>query len=619
MPLSFLNIPFSPMTAVLVLVAVTSIIFVFMWKNKIWFKNSKVFNSQASCYESAYKLIPDGVVVLNSENNITYLNPSAEKMLGCRLRSVMGRSYKEAFDLLHLESERVLQGIFTGELTNNKELFSCECILEPTMKKEFPISLDIVSLSMQNDSDASSHSLFFFKNITEKQVIEAKLSDLEKYDALTRVFNRKSFEAEVKHLVEGAQKHDSKHVLAYFSVDKFHAVNDAVGSSGGDSLIIKMGDIITNHLNKNSDVIGRVSEDEFAVVFRDSKLATAVNEMQAILKEAEEFEFTSMGKVYPVTMSAGFIIIDSSSTSFSRVISEAKSACKSAMKNGESYLSAYNPEDRGDGEIEGNFEWISILKDAIQNNRFFMHAQPIHPLKKEKYAQPFYHYELLIRLSGENGNPIFPNEFLSVAEYYSMMPAIDRWVVRTVLREVSKIPSQIPLPVFAINLSGQSLNDASFLNFVIQEVKTSGVDPQMLCFEITEQVAVEDLSLVNGFISSLKSLGSKFSLDDFGTGVSSYGYLRSLDVDYLKIDGSFVKNIVDDDVAKAMVQSINYVGHTMNLKVIAEFVENDEILELLRAMGVDYGQGYEILRPIPFDEVLKQHMIVDEHDYLIES
>lgn len=605
------------MTAVLVTVTIVTLFFI--WKIKGWLKNSKGFNSQTSCYEGAYKLIPDGIVVLNSENNITYLNPSAEKMLGCRLRSVMGRSYKEAFDLLHLESERVLQGIFTGELTNNKERFSCECILEPTMEKEFPISLDIVSMAMHNDSDTSSHTLFFFKNITERQVIETKLSDIETYDTLTRVFNRKSFEAEVKHLVEGAQKHDSKHVLAYFSVDQFHTINDAVGSSGGDSLIIKMGDIITNHLNKNSDVIGRVSEDEFAVVFREHKLALAVNEIQNMLKETEEFEFTSMGKIYPVTMSAGFIIVDSSSTSFSRAISEAKSACYSAKKNGENHLAAYKPEDSNIEALEGNIEWVSILKDAIQNNRFFMHAQPIHPLKKEEYAQPFYHYELLIRLSGENGNPIFPNEFLSAAEYYSMMPVIDRWVVRTVLREVSKIPSQTPLPVFAINLSGQSLNDASFLDFVIHEVKTSGVDPQMLCFEITEQVAVEDLSLVNGFISSLKSLGSKFSLDDFGTGVSSYGYLRSLDVDYLKIDGSFVKNIVDDDVAKAMVQSINYVGHTMNLKVIAEYVENDEILALLRAMGVDYGQGYEILRPIPFDEVLNQHMIADEHDYLIES
>lgn len=609
------------MTAVLVSVAVFIIILVFVWKTKSWLKISKTFNSQTSCYEGAYKLIPDGIVVLNPKNNITYLNPSAERMLGCRLRSVMGRSYKEAFDLLHLENERVLQGVFTGELIDNKKHFSCECILVPTMKmkKEFPISLDIVSLAMNKDFDTSSHSLFFFKNITERQVTETKLSDLETYDTLTRVFNRKSFEAEVKHLVEGAQKHDLKHVLAYFSVDQFHAINDAVGSSGGDSLIISMGDIITNHLNKNSDVIGRVSENEFAVVFREHKLALAVNEIQEILKEAEEFKFTSMGKMYTVTMSAGFIIVDNSSTSFSRAISEAKSACYSAKKSGENHLAAYKPEYSDIKALEGNLEWVSILKNAIQNNRFFMHAQPIHPLKKEEYAQPFYHYELLIRLSGENGNPIFPNEFLSAAEYYSLMPEIDRWVVRAVIREVSKIPDQTPLPVFAINLSGQSLNDASFLDFVIDEVKSSGVDPQMLCFEITEQVAVEDLSLVNGFISSLKFLGSKFSLDDFGTGVSSYGYLRSLDVDYLKIDGSFVKNIVDDDVAKAMVQSINYVGHTMNLKVIAEYVENDEILSLLRAMGVDYGQGYEILRPIPFDEVLNQHLFVDKFDYLIES
>ena len=619
MPLLLFNFSTAQITAALLVASAIAIIIAFLWRIKDQLRVTETLQPQESCYEEAYKLIPDGVLVLNSDNKFMYINPAAEKMLGRRLRSLMGRSYKDAFSLLHLRTERTLQGVFNDDLSRGQKPKTYECILETTRDQSFPIALDIIPLTIHNSADEIPHSLFFFKNITERRVIETKLSDLEKYDTLTRVLNRRSFEAEVKHVVESSHKHDSKHVLAYFSVDQFHTINNVIGYSGGDSLIIKMGEIISSHIRSGVDIVGKVGEDEFAVIFQDQKLIVTIKRIQAIIDDVKVFEFISMGKIYPITMSAGFIVVDSSSTSSARVIAEAKAACHSAKEAGDNQLAAYKP-NASDVELqEGYSEWVTVLKDAIRNNHFYMHAQPIHPLRKEEYTQPFYHYELLIRLTDERGNPIYPNEFLAAAEYYSMMPDIDRWVVRTVLREVSKIPEQLPLPVFAINLSGQSLNDASFLDFVINEVKNSEVDPQMLCFEITEQVAVEDLNLVNGFISSLKSLGSKFSLDDFGTGVSSYGYLRSLDVDYLKIDGSFVKNIVDDDVAKAMVQSINYVGHTMNLKVIAEYVENDEILELLRAMGVDYGQGYQILRPIPFGDVLKQHIKTEESEYYIES
>lgn len=619
MPLLFLNLSTEQTTATLLVALAILVIIAILWRIKDQLHLAESFKPQEGCYEEAYKLLPDGVMVLNADNNFMYINPAAEKMLGRRLRSLMGRSYKEAFGLLHQKTGRTLQGVFNDDWNHTQKSKSYECILETTKKQKFPIALEIIPLTIQNSTEEVPYSLFFFKNITERKVIETKLSDLEKYDTLTRVLNRRSFEGEVKHVVESAHKHASKHVLAYFSVDQFHSINNVIGYSGGDSLIIKIGEIISRHVKSSVDLVGRVGEDEFAVIFQEQKLTSTINNIQAILDEVKAFEFVSMGKVYPITMSAGFIVVDSSSTSSARVVAEAKAACHSAKEAGDSQLTAYKPNTGDISAQEGYSEWVTVLKDAIRYDRFYMHAQPIHPLSKEEYTQPFYHYELLIRLTDDNGNPIYPNEFLAAAEYYSMMPDIDRWVVKTVLREISKIPEQAPLPVFAINLSGQSLNDASFLDFVINEVRSSGVDPQMLCFEITEQVAVEDLSLVNEFISSLRSLGSKFSLDDFGTGVSSYGYLRSLKVDYLKIDGSFVKSIVDDDVAKAMVQSINYVGHTMNLKVIAEYVENDEILELLRAMGVDYGQGYQILRPTSFSEVLKQHLRVEERENYIES
>jgi len=375
------------------------------------------------------------------------------------------------------------------------------------------------------------------------------------------------------------------------------------------NLIMNMSEIIKEHINKSIDVVGRVSANEFAIVFRDSKLAESMKSIQSILKNVSEFEFMSRGKQYSITMSAGFMVIDVNTTSSTRAISEANKACNLAVSRGGNKVFAFSAEDTEIQKLEGSLEWVMILKKALKENRFQIHAQAIHPLKHGEYEKEFHHYELLIRLSDERGNPIFPAEFIAAAEYYSLMPSLDRWVIQNVFKQISILPIKDPLPVFAINLSGQSLNDPQFLNFVRKEIQVSGVNPEMLCFEITEQVAVEDLKSINTFISNLKALGCSFSLDDFGTGVSSFAYLKSLDVDYLKIDGSFVKHIVNDDVARTMVQSINQVGHTMNLKIIAEFVENEQIVKILRAMGVDYGQGYEISRPVPLAEVIHNHKI----------
>ena len=592
------------------IIAATLVIVYFLWKIKgqLNDKSSTENYYYEDSYKDAYKILPDAILVLNDKNQILYINPAAEIMLSCKLRSVLGRPYKDVFNLQHLKTKRTLQGIISDDLVKSTETISCECILQTAMNQTFTIHLNLIPMEIYDNGKTLSNSLMVLKNITERKAIESKLSDLEKNDPLTRMLNRRSFDGAVKHLIENSHKHDSKHVLVYFSIDQFQVINDKVGYAGGDSLIIKMGDIIKKHLTKGLDVIGRVGSHEFAVVFRERKLSSVVKTIEMILRDVQNYKFTSRGKRYPITMSAGFVLVDGETTSSARAISEANTACNLARKSGGNNLYAYKSENIEIQELEGNLEWIIILKKAIQENLFRMYAQPIHPLDPSEYIKPFHHYELLIRLSDAKGNPISPSEFLSAAEYYSMMPTLDRWVVRNVFEKISQIPEQDPLPVFAINLSGQSLNDPRFLDYVLQEIKNSKVDPQMLCFEITEQVAVEDLNLVNNFISSLKSLGSQFSLDDFGTGVSSYSYLRSLDVDYLKIDGSFVKNIAEDDIAKAMVQSINQVGHTMNLKVIAEYVENTKILDSLRDMGVDYGQGYQILRPTPLEEILKQHL-----------
>ncbi len=586
----------------LLIIVMGTVLISFYRMNKARFKDSS-----DRCQEDAYKSLPEAIVILNAQNKIVYINPEAENMLNCKLRRVMGREYSEVFTLLNTNTRRVLQGILNdGERLVNS--LRRECLLKTEMNQTLSIELNLIPL-MKYEEGEEDHLLLVLRNITERKALESKLSNLETYDGLTRMLNRKSFDAEVKQLIDNAHKHTSTHVLAYFSIDQFQLINDTVGYASGDTLITSMGELIKKHILKPLDIVGRVGAHDFSVVFCERKLMSAIKSIENILNDVAEYKFMSRGQQYSVTMSAGFVIVDANTTSSTRAISEANIACNLANKRGGNLLSAYRSEDADIQKLEGNLEWVMILKKALQQDRFRMHAQPIHPLRIDDFKKPFYHYELLIRLSDENGNPIPPDEFISAAEYYSMMPTLDRWVIKKVFKQLSSIPEQKPLPVFAINLSGQSLNDPQFLDFILKEIKSSGVHPQMLCFEITEQVAVEDITMINALMVSLKALGCKFSLDDFGTGVSSYGYLRSLDVDYLKIDGSFVKNIVNDEVAKTMVQSINQVGHTMNLKVIAEYVENKEIIHLLREMGVDYGQGYEIARPGPLDTVIRNHMI----------
>ncbi len=566
-----------------------------------------------TCHDDIFKLLPNPVVLLNEGQHIVYMNSAAENLLECRLRSAMGRQYSDIFQLLHKKTERKLQNIFNLDALESEQSFSDEAVLENYQKHRFPIKFEHVLMSHDEQGSASAQSLLILNNITETKALESKLFNLEKFDALTHLLNRKSLESALKHVIDNAHKHESTNILCYLAIEQFQIINDAAGYAAGDFLITQMGDLLSKNVDKSIDILGRVGGDEFAIIYCDRSLGSAIKSIEQILKQVENYQFSHIGQEYPVTMSAGFVLVNKDTTSAVRALTEAKMACNLAIKYGGNRVQAYQADNVEIQTQQGNLEWVVILKKALQENRFEMVAQPIHPLEENAFKEPFHHYELLVRMYDEEGKQIPPDEFIPAAEYYSMMPSLDRWVVKNALSNISQIPEQTPLPVFAINLSGQSLNDSRFLDFVLEEIKTSGVDPQTLCFEITEQVAVDDLSLVANFIATLKNLGSSFSLDDFGTGVSSYGYLKSLDVDYLKIDGSFVKNIATDEVSSAMVQSINQVGHTMNLKIIAEYVENDEIIGLLRDIGVDYGQGYGIDRPGSLDEVIKRHQYVEHN------
>jgi len=599
--IEFLSAYMTPLL-LLLLAGVMFVVGFFLYRKK---KSDGVGKSEMDYKQEAFKVIPYPIIIINSNDILLYINPIAEKVLRTKLRRAIGKDYKTLFSLTDFETKLSINNL--EKLSHSSDWKECELSLKG--KKILTAEMHVIPIGTDYSKRKKQSYVLSFKDITERKTLEAKLEIVEKRDSLTNLYNRKALEAQLNAVMRDSRKHGAKHVFFHLTIDQFKNINDTIGYTAGDSLIRQVATLLRKSVDNSIDFVARLNADEFAIVLRERSFASAVKIMMHIRTTIdEEFRFVWNGVTYPVTISGGFVLVDKKSTTPARVLANADLTCSIARQRGGNRIVAYREDDPDVKKAQDNIKGVWNLKQAFKDNRFRLFAQPIHALAPSKYALPFSHYEVLIRMYDEDGNIIPPDEFIPVAENYGMMPVLDRWVVKDVIKQLKAVKQQAPLPVFAINLSGTSLDDEGFLAFVLNEINTAKIDPRMLCFEITEQVAISNLDLAEKFIDTLREMGSSFSLDDFGTGVSSYGYLRSLKVDYLKIDGIFIKDILTDDVARAMVQSIVQVGHTMGLKIIAEYVENDEIIELLRLISIDYGQGYGISKPEPLDEMLKIHI-----------
>lgn len=592
------------MVPLLVLLLAVLIIIIWFVRSR-WHKSDGFAGKSEMDYkQEAFKVIPYPIVIFNNNNIFLYINPAAEKVLKTKLRRVIGQDYSAIFSLVDSGTELDINDF--EKISQSVDWKECE--LKLGEEKILTAELSVIPMNSSYQSVNQKYYILSLKDITQRKTLEARLEIIEKRDSLTNLFNRKAFEALLRTVILDSRKHGASHVFFHLSIDQFKNINDTIGYTAGDSLIRHIAKILRQSVDNSIDFIARLNADEFGILLRERSISSAVETMKHIRRAVDELQFSWNNTLYPVTVSGGFVLVNRTSTTSARVLSEGDLTCRIARKRGGNRIVAYREDDPDVKQAQDNIKGVWNLKQAFKDNRFRLFAQPIHALEPAKYALPFSHYEILIRMYEEEGNIIPPDEFIPVAENYGMMPVLDRWVVKDVIRQLKVVKEQTPIPVFAINLSGTSLDDEAFLGFVLDEINKAKIDPRMLCFEITEQVAISNLKLAEKFIETLREMGSSFSLDDFGTGVSSYGYLRSLNVDYLKIDGIFIKDILSDDVARAMVQSIVQVGHTMGLKIIAEYVENDEIVEILRMMSIDYGQGYGISRPEPLDEMLKIHI-----------
>ena len=438
------------------------------------------------------------------------------------------------------------------------------------------------------------------------EVLANKASKIVQYnfDPLTGLENSRSFELILAEAMKKVKANDNNGVVAYIDIDGMAIVNDLSGREGGDRLIKDIGIKIAGMI-RSEDTVARLGGDKFGVYLLNCDLVRAQSVMRKIADQISEIKFKWDNKLHEVSISVGIAPVNLNAKSTASLISTAEAALQAGKKIGPDRVTIHKIEGSDMTELENQVQCLGRIQAALKNDGYILYSQIISPSNSVS-IEP--HYEILLRMQGDGNEIISPAEFMPVAEKYQLMPKIDRWVISNTMQmlgEFFQVSGQTDFPV-SINLSGQSLSDPEELfNFIETCFSQYQVNPASICFEVTETSAIANLEAAKDFIGKIRRLGCRFSLDDFGTGLSSFAYLKNLDIDYLKIDGSFVHNILTDKVSESMVAAINQVGHIMGLVTVAEFVETIEIRNKLIEIGVDFVQGYGIGKPITLKQQLQ--------------
>jgi len=443
------------------------------------------------------------------------------------------------------------------------------------------------------------------RDITAAHALSTQLTYQASHDTLTGLVNRRELERRLQRALESTKKDSAVHALCYLDLDQFKVVNDTCGHVAGDELLRQLAKVLPKCV-RHQDTVARLGGDEFGVLLEHCSKEQALRVAEAMRRMVADFIFIWQDKTFNVGVSIGLVSITQATDNFSALLSAADNACYAAKDLGRNRIHVYDETEAGMVRRHGDMQWVTRIHEAIEENRFELAFQPIVSVESFSPGQDngWDHFELLLRMRDKSGKLIAPGAFLPAAERYNLISKLDRWVISTAFHWLARHPTHLKrVDHCSINLSGQSFGNKEFLNFVLGIFKNGGMPPEKICFEITETSAISDLAGAIDFIKALREIGCLFSLDDFGSGLSSFGYLKSLPVDFIKIDGLFVKDIVEDPISYSMVKSINDIGHVMGKKTIAEFVENEAVLSKLREIGVDYAQGYGICKPQPLDEL----------------
>ncbi len=560
--------------------------------------------------------IGEAVIATSLSGHIEFINPAAERMLRTTGALCLGRPFSDAFSLLYEHTRAPATPLANlasdrPEANRDDDQF-VEMILVSHGGVEVNVRAVVsrISGSPFYLSDAGSTDdghqgyVIILRNMTREKEYIRSLAWQASHDSLTGLVNRSEFERQLAASLNVARQSGtpSADVLLLFDLDRFKIVNDTCGHAAGDGMLRA----ISSHLAsifRPGDTFGRLGGDEFGAIVRGRDRARATALANELLQSASTFVYQWEAQQFSTSLSIGFLVLDEPGITAEAAMRLTDIACFVAKERGRDRIQEVDLNDSHLAMHANEASWARRLKHALEHDLFCLYAQPIRRLRAES-GKPVAldKVELLLRMVDSHGGPVItPDKFIPAAERYGLMTTIDRWVVRTALRAIAHTPVK-QYGEYAINLSGASVGDSRFLRYVVEQFEESGVAANLICFEITETAAISNLLSAVHFMNELSILGCHFALDDFGAGMSSFGYLKHLPVEYLKIDGTFVKNLPQDPVSQEMVVAINDIGHSLGCQTIAEYVENADILKLLSEYGVDYAQGYFIGRPALWTE-----------------
>ncbi|MGH8178155.1 MAG: EAL domain-containing protein [Steroidobacter sp.] len=544
-------------------------------------------------YRELYENVVAGVFQTTPDGKFMAANPALVRMLG----------YSNEDELLELSIARDLY-MYPEERENwlrNMALAGEIRNAELALKRKDGRKIVVLenSRAVRDEQGQIMYYEGTLTDITEAHELSQQLSYEASHDALTGLINRREFEIRLQRALDSSQASGATHGVCYLDLDQFKVINDTCGHIAGDELLRQLAQVLQGRVRSN-DTLARLGGDEFGLLLHDCALDDAMSVAAGLLKAVEQHQFVWGANMFSVGASIGLIPVTASFRRITQVLQAADAACYAAKDQGRNRIHVYEEDDTVVTQRHGEMQWVARVKRALNENRFFLEAQPIVPIAGNADAPR--NYELLVRMRDESGRVVPPGAFLPAVERYNLSQRLDRWVINAAMQWLAAHPQQMQrIDRAFVNLSGDSVGDLQLLEYIRNLLAETRIPPAKLGFEITETAAIGNLTRANQLIGDLRKIGCAFGLDDFGSGVSSFAYLRALTVDFLKIDGLFIANIAEDRIDYEMVRSITDIGHVMGKKVVAESVESEAVLAKLKEIGVDYAQGFAVGPPGSLD------------------